>query len=76
MAFLTLLVFYLPSESGEKIQISISILVSITFFFLLLTEMLPASGHKMPLIAKYLLFTMLTVSASVCVAVFGKNWQF
>ncbi|KAI6190983.1 Acetylcholine receptor subunit alpha-type unc-38 [Aphelenchoides bicaudatus] len=76
MQFLSLLVFYLPSESGEKIQLSISILVSVTFFFLLLTEMLPASGHAMPLIAKYLLFTMLVVSGIVVVAVFVLNLHF
>jgi hypothetical protein len=34
--------------------------------------MLPASGHAMPLIAKYLLFTMLMVSGSVLVAVLGE----
>ncbi|CAD5206774.1 unnamed protein product [Bursaphelenchus okinawaensis] len=64
MAFLTPFVFYLPCESGEKIQLVISILVSVAFYFLILTEIIPASGTTIPLISKYLLFTMLMVSAS------------
>uniref|UniRef100_A0A914L5Y1 Uncharacterized protein n=1 Tax=Meloidogyne incognita TaxID=6306 RepID=A0A914L5Y1_MELIC len=36
ISFLTALVFYLPSESGEKISLSINILVALTMFFLLL----------------------------------------
>ncbi|KAI6174218.1 Acetylcholine receptor subunit alpha-type unc-38 [Aphelenchoides besseyi] len=76
MAFLTLLVFYLPSESGEKVQLSISILVSVVFFFLLLTEMLPASGFSLPLIAKYLLFTMLLASMSAVTSIVVLSLHF
>jgi nicotinic acetylcholine receptor, invertebrate len=38
ISFLTALVFYLPSESGEKISLSINILVALTMFFLLLVK--------------------------------------
>lgn len=43
ISFLTILVFYLPSDSGEKVTLAISILVSLTVFFLLLAEIIPVS---------------------------------
>lgn len=76
ISFLTILVFYLPSDSGEKITLCISILVSLTVFFLLLTEIIPATSIVLPLIGKYLLFTMIMVSLSVIVTVVALNLHF
>jgi nicotinic acetylcholine receptor len=58
ISFLTVLVFYLPSDCGEKVTLSISILVSLTVFFLLLAEIIPPTSLAVPLLGKYLLFTM------------------
>lgn len=44
IAFLTVVVFYLPSDSGEKVSLSILILVALTVFFLLLAEIIPVCG--------------------------------
>ncbi|KAL3085039.1 hypothetical protein niasHS_010108 [Heterodera schachtii] len=76
ISFLTILVFYLPSDSGEKIALCISILVALTVFFLLLTEIIPATGTVIPLIGKYLLFTMCMVTLSVLVTVYALNFHF
>ncbi|KAL3314386.1 hypothetical protein Ciccas_006996 [Cichlidogyrus casuarinus] len=73
ISFLTLLVFYLPSQSGEKITLSINIMLSMTVFFLLLAETIPPTGLFIPLIGKYLLFIMINVSMSIVATVIVLN---
>ncbi|KAL5963456.1 Acetylcholine receptor subunit beta-like 2 [Taenia solium] len=73
IAFLTILVFYLPSQSGGKIALSINVLLGLTVFLLLLTESIPPTGLAMPLIGKYLLFTMGLVSLSILNTIFVLN---
>ena len=70
ISFLTILVFYLPSASEEKITLCISILLSLTVFFLLLNEIIPPTSIVIPLIGKYLLFTMVLVTLSIFSTVF------
>lgn len=76
ISFLTALVFYLPSDGGEKISLSILILISLTVFFLLLVEIIPSTSLVIPLIGKYLLFTMVMVTLSVIVTVITLNIHF
>ncbi|CAG5102578.1 Similar to nAChRalpha1: Acetylcholine receptor subunit alpha-like 1 (Drosophila melanogaster) [Cotesia congregata] len=76
ISFLSVLVFYLPSHSGEKVSLSISILLSLTVFFLLLAEIIPPTSLTVPLLGKYLLFTMVLVTLSVVVTIAVLNVNF
>lgn len=73
MTFMTVSVFYLPSDSNEKVTLSISILTSLIVFFLLMLEIIPASSLAVPLFGKYLLFTLALVSLSACLSVYVLN---
>lgn len=76
ISFLTILVFYIPSQSSQKIALCISILLSLTVFFLLLAEIIPPTSLVVPLIGKYLLFTMILVTLSIIVTVIVLNVHF
>lgn len=64
IAILTVFVFYIPAIE-HKITYSISILVALTVFYLVLIELIPPTSLVIPLIGKYLLFTMGLVCFSV-----------
>ncbi|KAF7403194.1 hypothetical protein HZH68_005988 [Vespula germanica] len=76
ITFLTVLVFYLPSDSGEKVSLCSSILLSLTVFFLLLAEIIPPTSLAIPLLGKYLLFTMILVTLSIWITVCVLNVYF
>ncbi|TKR81403.1 hypothetical protein L596_015275 [Steinernema carpocapsae] len=54
----------------------IQILVALMFFYLLLLDIIPATSITLPLIGKYMLFTLIMVSASVFITVFVLNLHF
>ncbi|XP_056389622.1 acetylcholine receptor subunit alpha-1-A-like [Hyla sarda] len=75
-SFLTGLVFYLPTGSGEKITLSVSVLLSLTVFLLVIVELIPSTSSAVPLIGKYMLFTMMFVIASIVITVIVINAHF
>jgi len=49
---LTCLTFYLPTESGEKVSLGLTVLLSFSVFMLLIAEAMPATSEFIPLIGK------------------------
>nr|XP_021333008.1 neuronal acetylcholine receptor subunit alpha-4-like [Danio rerio] len=70
---LTVLVFYLPSDCGEEVTMCISVLLSLTVFLLLITEIIPPTSLVIPLIAEYLLFIMIFIILFIIITVFVLN---
>ncbi|XP_066518765.1 neuronal acetylcholine receptor subunit alpha-2 [Hoplias malabaricus] len=73
ISFLTVLVFYLPSDCGEKVTMCVSVLLSLTVFFLVITEIIPSTSLVIPLIGEYLLFTMIFITLSIIITIFVLN---
>lgn len=53
MSALTLLVFCLPPDSGEKIALGITVLLAFSVFVLAIAEKMPETSDSMPLIGKF-----------------------
>lgn len=61
MSALTLLVFCLPPDSGEKIALGITVLLAFSVFMLAVAENLPETSEFVPLISTYPIFFRLSL---------------
>ncbi|XP_077862610.1 neuronal acetylcholine receptor subunit alpha-10-like [Saccoglossus kowalevskii] len=72
----TLLSFFLPVESGEKVGLGITVLLSLTVFLLLLAETLPPMQNSVPILGQYYAGVMVLVSVSIAMSVAVLNLHF
>ncbi|GAV00794.1 hypothetical protein RvY_11594-2 [Ramazzottius varieornatus] len=73
---IALLGFCLPVESGEKLTLGVTILLSLTVFLLLVAESMPATSDAIPLIGTYFTLIMVMTGFSVVLTVIVLNVHF
>ncbi|UJR35588.1 hypothetical protein I4U23_028340 [Adineta vaga] len=76
LSVLTLLVFCLPPESGEKIALGITVLLAFSVFMLAIAESMPETSEYIPLIGLYLTTVMSMTSVSVMMTVLVLNLHY
>ncbi|XP_031571984.1 neuronal acetylcholine receptor subunit alpha-9-like [Actinia tenebrosa] len=57
--------FVLPAESGERISLSITILLAMTVFMLVVAETIPPTSDAVPLIAKFYMAGMIEMAIAL-----------
>ncbi|KHN74860.1 Acetylcholine receptor subunit alpha-type unc-38 [Toxocara canis] len=72
IANLTIFVFWIPPRE-HKITFSNSVFVALSFYYLILIELIPPTSLVIPLLGKYLLFTLFMVCASMLISVVNVN---
>ena len=72
---LTLVVFLLPFDSGEKISLSITILAALSVFQIHLMDIMPVTSVTIPIIMRYISFTIVMVVLSVGVSILSLNFS-
>uniref|UniRef100_A0A914DII9 Uncharacterized protein n=1 Tax=Acrobeloides nanus TaxID=290746 RepID=A0A914DII9_9BILA len=75
LSILTLLVFFLPPDSGEKIALGITVLLAFSVFMLAIAEKMPETSDSVPLIGMYLTAVMTLTSCSVILTVMILNFH-
>ncbi|ESP05438.1 hypothetical protein LOTGIDRAFT_152289 [Lottia gigantea] len=73
LSVLTLLVFWMSPDSGEKVTLGLTVLLAFSVFMLLIAENMPATSSFVPLIGIYLTVIMSLTSLSVIMAVVVSN---
>lgn len=65
--------FLLPSESGEKVSLEVTVLLSQAVFLLVISDFLPPSAENFPILGTYFAVSMLLVSMSLVMSVLVLN---
>ncbi|XP_024085262.1 acetylcholine receptor subunit alpha-type acr-16 isoform X5 [Cimex lectularius] len=72
---MALLGFTLPPDSGEKLTLGVTILLSLTVFLNLVAESMPTTSDAVPLIGTYFNCIMFMVASSVVLTVVVLNFH-
>ncbi|XP_071949199.1 neuronal acetylcholine receptor subunit alpha-6-like [Antedon mediterranea] len=67
VSIVAMMTFFLPPESGEKISLCITVLLSMTVFLLMVAETMPPTS-SVPIIGQYFAATMALISLSLAMS--------
>ncbi|XP_035670062.1 uncharacterized protein LOC118411691 [Branchiostoma floridae] len=77
LSLLALLGFCLPSDSGEKLSLSITMLLALVVFMQLVTDKLPPISTSIPLIGKFFggIILLVTLSSAMTIFVLSLHYR-
>ena len=52
ITFLSIVVFWLPYESGEKVSLGITVLLSFSIVLLMISDVTPRNGNSLPILCE------------------------
>ncbi|XP_013406819.1 neuronal acetylcholine receptor subunit alpha-7 [Lingula anatina] len=76
LSAMSLFIFLLPPDAGEKISLGVTMLLSLFVFLLLVAETMPPTSDAVPLIGMYFGCIMIVCSLSVVFTVLVLNYHF
>ncbi|XP_013406738.1 neuronal acetylcholine receptor subunit alpha-10 [Lingula anatina] len=72
----TMLGFYLPPESGEKVSLGVTVLLAMTVFLLVIAESMPPTSEVVPLVGMFFGATIFLLASSLAMTVIVLNMHF
>ncbi|OQV17454.1 Acetylcholine receptor subunit alpha-type acr-16 [Hypsibius exemplaris] len=76
LSMLTIVLFWLPCDAGEKITLGLTVLLAFSVFMLMIGETMPETSDAMPLLGIYILSTEFIASLSVGMSVTILNFHY
>ncbi|XP_066918816.1 neuronal acetylcholine receptor subunit alpha-7-like [Clytia hemisphaerica] len=73
---LTLLAFFLPAESGERISFAVTLMLALTVFMLIVADMIPANSEIVPMLGIFFTCVMIEMVLMVFAMCYTLNLHF
>lgn len=70
---MSLVAFWVPLDSGEKLSTAVSLLLGVVVFQIVVTDMLPVSDGHMPLLARYIFVNFLVSCGCLISCIINLN---
>ena len=76
LTVLTLMMFILPAETGQRMELGLAIWTSLVLFLLIVNDTIPGSSDGlMPIVGTYLILMVILVTLSLIIVILNTVWQ-